>query len=143
MSTEFTDRVRADDVLKWEVEQRFCRNSVQIKNTSAGAVIAGEIRPGALLRNNGGTWETLLNANVGDVDGIVIDSRPVEAIAAGATSVKSYQILVRGPALVNLSQIPLVDLNDVTYTSATLIAALKALGIQFLEEAATVETQTY
>lgn len=143
MSTSYTDLPTMSDVLKYCVDEAYCFDAVFIKNTSGQICSAGEIFAGCLLRNNAGVWETLLNANVSSVAGIVIDARKIEAIGIGSTSLVRYKILVRGPARINHDALPLADLAGTTYTAATLTTALAALGIVYHEESPTIGTQTY
>lgn len=143
MPTVLTDRQRVYDFLKWEVEPRYCRAAGTIKNIANADLAAGDIVPGTPLKLNGSNWEIALAADKDTVDGFFIDERKSEAIDAGETSVKEYQILARGPALVNKDAIPTLDPDGGALTAGNVQACAVALGIRFLAEPPHAEEQLY
>lgn len=140
----FEDRDRGYDLLKWEVEHRFCRDAVTIKNVCGNTVPAGGIGVGYPLNLNGSQYETAVATGEAGVDAIVIDPRKIPELADDEITAEKYQVLVRGPALVNKSAIPTNDATTAAtaFTLATLVTRLAALDIQVLVEPATEEIQT-
>lgn len=104
--TTLTNRKRGSDFVKTEWEQRYTRVSGTIKNQTGVAVAQGAIKPGQPLNLNGTQWETLNVGSEAGADGFFVDDRVVPAIGIGATTDLEYDILARGPALVNLDVVP-------------------------------------
>ncbi len=141
----FTDQNRGYDVVKMELDQLYTRTAGTLKNLTGGAVVAGAIRAGSPLNLNGTQWETINVGQESTADGILVDSRPIPALGIAGITELEYQILVRGPALVNLDAIA-EDPDGTTgaYTAATLEARLLALvpPIIVLREPVTQGVQT-
>lgn len=145
MPTVFTDRKRPYDFVKYELDQRYTRVTGTVKNKTGGSIVAGAIKPGQPLNLNGTQWETVDVGGESGVDGFFVDHRIPEALANDAVTALEYQILVRGPALVNLDAVP-VDTDGTTgaFTLATLKTRMEALSppIIVLREPTTTQEQT-
>lgn len=138
-----TDRLRISDLVKWEVNSLFCRDSVKVKNTNAAALPAGGLTLGTPLVNNAGVWETAQTTQENTIDGIFLGNdsdRISEALAAGATTAGYYQILIRGPALINKAILPSTDGDGGALVLATMLTTLAALNILPLTEPAAAAT---
>lgn len=137
-----TSTHRPYDFLKWEIEQRYCRTAGTIKNVTGGTIESGAIKPGQPLNLNGTQWETADSGGESGVDGFFVDHRKHESLADDEITAKEYQILVRGPALVNISAVPGDNVDGTAYVEADLITRARALGIEVLRESPTTGEQT-
>jgi hypothetical protein len=139
-----TEPIRTYDFVKMELDQRYNRAAGTIKNTSAVAIAAGASLIGLPVKLNGSQWETVQNPHESQATGFIVDEKPSEAIAAAGTSTLKYQILVRGPALVNRTKIRATDVAGTAFVTATLVTRLESLSppVFTLIEPATVQTQT-
>lgn len=139
------DRVRVYDFVKAELWQPFCRASGTIKNQGTGALTAGQITVGyPLVRISEGVWRTALQADQAAFHGFFIDEGLHEALASAATTVGKYQILERGPAIINQDRLPATDTDGAAFTRATLVATALALNpaIKTFKEPATSQIQS-
>jgi hypothetical protein len=141
--TTLTDRPRASDFVKWEADQRYTRVAGTITNKSGQAMEAGDLKPGYPLNLNGTTWETLDDASEASADGFFVDGRVSPALAIDAATTLEYQILVRGPAIVNLDAVP-APAEGGAYNLADLKTRMLALNppIIVLREPTAETTQT-
>lgn len=142
--TTLTNRKRGSDFVKTEWDQRYNRVAAPIKNMTGGAIVAGAITPGYPLNLNGTTWETLDDAAESSADGFFVDDRITPALANNASTPLSYQILVRGPALVNLDAVP-SSIEGNAYDLAALETRMAALNppiIVMREPTSTTEQTT-
>jgi hypothetical protein len=104
----------------------------KVKNSTGAAVDISKYdmigRPVKLVT---GVWELAIpGTDEATVDGLVFDPQEGIALASAATSPRMFTIMLRGPAVVNLS-------NIVSgFTKATLATALLALSILHKESAA-------
>lgn len=143
--TVFTEQPRPYDFLKEEYDQRYTRTTGTIQNKTGVTIAAGAIQPATPLNLNGTQWETLNVGSESGADGFFIDHRIVPSLANDAISTLEYQILVRGPALVNLDAVPDdPDGSTGPYTLADLKTRMLALvpPIVVLREPATTQEQT-
>lgn len=135
-----TKRQRISDLLKWEVEQRYCRDAATIKNLNTAALAAGGITVGTPLSLSASQYGALQSGNEANVKALFLGNdsdRIPEALAANAITVGKYQILVRGPALIDKDMIPTTDGDGGTIDVAAIMTALNALGIYALVEPTT------
>jgi hypothetical protein len=105
-----------------------------IKNATGGAVdISKYDMIGRPVKLVAGVWELAIpGTDEATVDGLVFDPQEGVVLANNATSARKFTIMLRGPAVVNLS-------NIVSgFTKATLATALLALLILHKESAAVV-----
>ena len=142
MSTVFTSVNRVYDFLKWYTEERYCFAAHAIKNVTGGSILAGAIAPGQPLAESGGTWSTVDTSGEANIDGFFCDPRKTPALVDDGVTPLQYKILVRGPALINLSAIPGDNTTGAAYVSATLITRARALLIEVLVEGPTESEQT-
>lgn len=142
--TVLTERKRSYDALKefLDSQPNYNFEAATIKNVSGVAADAGDLYPGMPLRYNTDHWETINSGGEANTDGIFVDDRCSEAIANGATSVKKYKILARGPATINLDAVG-NDLAGAAYVKADVLAQLVALSPPILQyrDPATTEVQ--
>jgi hypothetical protein len=137
MAVTFTDRARNSDLLKWEVEHRYCRTAGTIQNKSGVTIVKGAMTVGLPVKLVGTQWVTVAAADLANTGGLLLvdDAAAIpEALAADAITAKTYQILTRGPALINKSIIPTTDLAGAAITLATLVTRLATLNIQTMVE---------
>lgn len=130
--TTFTKRLRISDLVKWEVLPLYCRDSGTIKNLNAAAVSAGGLVVGTPLIYSSSQWGILQSGSEASCGGLFLGNdsdRINEALAANAITVGKYQILTRGPAIVNKSVIATADGDGASYNMTTLLATLATLGI--------------
>lgn len=116
-----TEPKRVHDLLLFEVDQRFCRESVTVANDTGAAAtfVIGQ------------TLE--LDTNHYDVaDGTAFNAILLENLdeLANGASVAKVAVLVRGPALVNASEL----VFDSSATSASQLATMLAAGIKTVSE---------
>lgn len=145
MATVFTDLDRSYDLVKMELDQRYTRTSGTIKNVTGGTIAAGAIKVGTPLNLNSTQWETIDKTGESAADGIVVDQRLIPSLANNGITTLEYEILCRGPALINLDAIaddP--DGSTGAYVTADLKTRLAALNppIMTMLEPTTTETQT-
>jgi hypothetical protein len=145
--TTFTDRVRISEFLKWEIEQRYTRDAKTIKNLNAAALGAGGIVVGTPLTLTAGQYGVMQTGSESSLAGFFLGNDPdriPEALAANAITVGKYQILVRGPALIDKDLIPTVDGDGGSLNVTSIMTAANALGIYALNEptASATSTQT-
>ncbi len=144
-SAVFTDRSRGYDFVKDEYDQRYTRTAGTIQNKTGGSIAAGAVGVGSPLNLNGTQWETLNVGSEASIDGFVVDSKLVPALANDAITPEKYQILIGGPGLINLDQIP-VDPDGSTgvYDLAAIKTRCAALvpPLRTMREPATTQTQT-
>lgn len=119
------------DLLRWESKEDggHTREAAVIKNSTAAIVTLADPL-GTPLKLVAGVWEIALNADVATVDGLLLHTEPIAAIAIGATTTRKYLILARGPAIISKAGLPVNDPAGTPWTTATLIATLLALGIK-------------
>lgn len=142
--TTLTERSREYDFLKHFYHPEYCFEVGTVKNNSSVDADAGDIGPGLPLLLNSTQWETVAAGSVSGMDGFFIGDGdvPCEAIAAAATSVKSYRILVRGPAIVNLDAVP-VDIDaGAAYNKTTIRTAIRAFVPPIMEYREPTQTST-
>ena len=135
-----TKRLLISDLVKWEVFPLYTRDSATIKNLNAAAITAGSLQPGTPLSLSAGQYGILQSGNEANVKSLFLgnDSDWIhEALAANAITVGKYQILVRGPAIINKSMIPTTDGDGGAIDVAAICTALLALGITTEVEPAT------
>lgn len=141
----FSSPQRVFDVVKFELDQRYTRKSYPIKNTSGTAMTAGMLAPGYPFDLVSANMEPLLTTAEANCAGLYVDHRPSPVLANGATTTLEYDFLVRGPALVNASALPVLDMEGATLVPATIMTALAALSPPILgmaqPAAASVSTQ--
>jgi hypothetical protein len=142
MSKVFTSVNRVYDFLKWYTEERYCFATGTIKNVTGGTIDAGAIKPGQPLNLNSTQWETINTSAEAGVDGFFVDPRKHEQLADDAITEEEYKILVRGPALINVSAVPGDNATGAAYVTADLITRARALLIEVLIEGATESEQT-
>lgn len=129
MSVLEQSEVRTSDFVLDEYDQRYTRMAVKIKNNTGVALAAGAIQVGHPLTINGTDYETTNAGGEAAFDMFVIDPRVVEALAIGATTELEYEVLVRGPALVNVDAIPDTDPDGASALDKTaLVTAMKAFN---------------
>lgn len=135
--TNFTDRVRVNEFLKWEVDQRFCRDAQTIKSTGTATLLGKNLLPGTPLKLVGSQYVVAKAADDASVVALFLgnDSSYIpEDLATNDITANKYQILVRGPALINADLIPTTDVDGGSHTLATILTALKTLNILPLRE---------
>lgn len=143
--TTLTERVTISDLLRWEVNQLYCRDAKTIKYTGAGTAAAGAIKVGHPLKLVSTQWVTVLGTDEASTIGLFLGNggeRTPEALAQNAITAQKYQILIRGPAIVNKSQIPTTDPAGTALTLATIVTALAAINIYTMTEGSVSATQT-
>lgn len=129
MTTVFTDRIRAADLVKALWDERYQMVAVTIQNKTGVATAAGAIGVGSPVNLNGSQWETINVGQESTSDGLVIDNAIIPALAINGITDNKYRVLVRGPALINLDAIPDdPDGATGTYTLADLATRLAALN---------------
>lgn len=120
-----------DDILAWVASQEYSIVAAPIKNATGSSKTISDVI-GTVLKDNAGTWELLLNADIADVEGVVVgltnDDGQEITLASGATSSQKYLIAVRGPMILNKDGINSKDVAGTTITMATLVTALAALN---------------
>lgn len=143
--TTFTDRARISDLVKWEVNPLYTRDSATIKNLNAAAVSAGGILVGTPLSLSASQYGILQSGNEANVKALFLGNdsdRINEALAANAITAGKYQILVRGPAIINKSMIPTTDGDGQAIDVAAICTALLVLGITTEVEPTSAATGT-
>lgn len=86
-----TDRSRGYDFVKDEYDQRYTRTSGTIQNKTGGAIVAGAVCVGSPLNLNGTQWETIDATAESGIDGFLVDSKLVPALASnGITPLSSW-----------------------------------------------------
>lgn len=145
-SAVLTDRVRVYDLVKDEYDQRVTRAAGTIKNPSATTAAQGAIQVGYPVKQVGTQWTLLLSGDEANVGGLYLgdpSTQPfMEALAQNAVSKLNQQVLYRGPAVVDQNKIATTDVAGASFTTATLVTALLALGIHMLSEPPTSQQQT-
>jgi hypothetical protein len=108
--------------------------SASIKNANGSAVdISKYDMIGYPVKLVSGQWTlAIAGTDEGTVDGLVFDPQEGLALANNGISARKFTIMLRGPAVVNLSNIV------AGFTKATLAATLLALLILHKESAAVV-----
>lgn len=133
-----------DDLLKWEVNSAFCRDSGTILNDMGGSSIELTDPVGVVLSSDGAGGYKL--TEVGDETNaiaLVLQGPTIPIILNAARSPDEYLFLARGPAIVNEDTVKLTDPDGTgTLTLATVKTALEARSIRFLSEPANIEEQT-
>lgn len=127
-----TKRALISDLVKWEVFQLYTRDAATIKNLNAASVAAGGIVVGTPLSLSAGQYGILQTGNEANVKALFLGNdsdRINEALAANAITAGKYQILVRGPAIINKSFIPTTDGDGGAIDVDAICTALLALGI--------------
>lgn len=139
-----TERARVYDFVKRFDSKEYCFDAVTIKNTAGVALDAGAILPGTPLLYNTDHYELVAAGSVSGMDAFFADDQPSEELAIGATSTKKYQILKRGPAIVNLDQIPADLYTGAAFNLTTVADAIAAFNppIEVFREPETSTTQT-
>jgi hypothetical protein len=143
--TTFTDRNRIQDLIKYEVDQRFTRDAQTIKNLNAAAIGANTLAVGTPLSLSAGQYGILQTGDEANVKALFLgtDSSIIhEALAANAITAGKYQILVRGPAIINRSIIPTTDGDGGTIDVDAVCTALAALNIVTMKEPVSTATGT-
>lgn len=123
----------AGDVLIHEESAIVCRDSVVIANQTAAAFTAV---PGQPIDASGNV--VLATAEASTV-GLLLES---VALGASETTALKYGIVARGPCVIDEQSIALVDSAGASYTVATIVTALEALGMTVRQEPTVSSTQT-
>jgi hypothetical protein len=113
--------VRVSDVVQWETDPRYTRESVRFENDTGAAASFGV---GHVLEDDtthmqpadGTAFGAILLQDLGEV--------------ANAAGVDNVAVLVRGPAIVNQDALTW----DAGATQATVITAMATAGIQVVQE---------
>lgn len=125
MATPTQEPINIGDLLKWEVDKRFCRKKLALK-----AATAQSVEIGSPLRDNTG-YILVVNGQEANITAIALEN--VEA-----TGDEEIMCLVRGPAIIDKDRLHLE--TDVTWVEIE--SVLQALGILGLAEPATREEGT-
>lgn len=118
------------DFLIHEESGQVCRESKTVTN-STGALLT--LPAGYPMDDN----VPVVQGGEAGCDGLLLETQIFEI-----GEVRKVAVLARGPAVINKNALPLVDRSDDTFTLATLVTALTALGIICRAEATIQGEQT-
>ena len=115
-----TSKKNIHDVLLWELEQRYCREPIEL---TEGEYEIGEVIAGA----------TLGASSVGAVPEIT-DAICLEGVTIPSGETWEVKALARGPALVNMDEIVKATEDETDAALRTRLANLCEQGIKFVRE---------
>lgn len=141
------EQLYIQEILVWIPDNRFDYAIVAMPLTNTtGAERTIEDVIGLPINESSGSYLMVLNANVANIDGIVVGvcdgSDQTLTLANNATSEGKYFILVDGPAIINQDKIHTADPAGTNYTMATVLTSLLAKKIKTNAEPQFQETIT-
>ncbi len=131
------------DLVRAEWHRGYCFVEAVVKN-SGSANLLGTRLLGQPMKKISTVWNFVLTTDEANTTGILFYDKPFPSLAAAATSVDRYLILVRGPALIDQDALPVLDVNAATLVPATIATALAALKPPIIaqRELSPTKTQT-
>lgn len=125
----------------YEADVQYTRESHILRNPTAGAVVLTDpvLYP---VNLNAGKMELAVSGGEAGVDGLLLATEDFESQAATSDYTKKQAILVRGPAIVRKSALPVNDVDDVEFVQADLITRLAALSPPILVHSEPTQTTT-
>lgn len=138
-----TQNTRHGDILIFELTPEYNRVSAKVKNGGAAAVDILDPMGFPVKSDGAGGYAIAYAGDEASVIGLIIFNKEL-AIVNAQYSLFAVPIIVRGPAVFDASNLPLLDAAAApgTFNQATLQSTLKALNIIPLVEPAIVATQT-
>lgn len=107
------------DLLRYESNPLYTRESAPIRNAS-GATVTLTNPLGTPLKLVGGVWTIAVIADVAIIDGFLLETDDLDPIAATTTTVKQFNILKRGEAILDIAGLPALDPVGATWVKATI-----------------------
>jgi hypothetical protein len=140
MST-LTEGSKIGDLVRHEYDPNYCRENAVLRNAT-GATVAAQASPlGIVVKRSGAKWVPVLATDEANAAGLLLCTDP-DALPSKANNTDysgTFVFLFRGPAKIAKAYLPTADVAGTSYTMATLVSRLEALGIQVLTEHATIE----
>lgn len=121
---------KVGDLVKMELDRRYTRRNKAF--TAVGSSLGNFSPLGALVDAAGNEVAAASQANA---KGVVVTD---DLIADG----DKVNFIERGPAIINKGALRTADTAGASYTMATVVSTLEALGIRVVDEIAVTETQT-
>lgn len=141
MPTVRTLGKRLSDGIQFELHPAINRVSGTFRNAS-GSTIADAYVLFQPVKLSGGKWVPVLATDEASATGLVLIQDLIASLATATDYAVKAAILKKGPLVFNKDALPAADVTGTSFTIATLVTALEALGFTFVTEPATVETQT-
>lgn len=137
-----TEKKTEGDVIRYELRNDYCRDKVEVYNRTNAAITISDPMCWPLIADESvsGAMQLAKAGDEASVIGLLIRTKPYSAVADNAHSTE--RVLVRGPAIIDKTQLPTVDDDAAGFTLATIVTALKALGIKSNAEPGVIATQT-
>lgn len=136
-----TKRKVLGDVLKYLLSSFFCLESATVKNTSGSTVTVTE-PVGYPVKLTGSQLCLAVAGDEANVVGLILTQSSFEELANNAITAGPHSILKRGPAVVDLDQLPTLDCEGAAFNVTTLATRLLTLDIVCRSEPETVSEQT-
>lgn len=112
------------DLLVSKFDAHYCFDGRKIANASGADQSLKTI--GLPVKTSGDDWVVVLATDEASTEGLLIETRAID-VANGEKSQRPMNVLVRGPAVVDISAFPDNDPAGTAYTKATIKTALEAL----------------
>lgn len=113
------------DLLVSHFDPAYCFEGRKIANASGSDQTITTI--GIPVKTSGDDWVAVLATDEANTEGLLIETRSIN-VADGEKSQSKMNVLVRGPAVVDISAFPDKDPAGTAYTKATIKTALEALS---------------
>lgn len=126
--------------IAYEVNPAFTRQSYTMRNTVGQAETLTDpmLYP---VNLNAGKMELAVSTGEAGVDGLLIATEDFDEVANNTDYAKKQLFLVRGPAIVRKSALPVNDIEGVAFVQADLITRLAAMDILVQSEPDQITTQ--
>lgn len=129
------------DLIRAEWHRGYNYVEAVIKNSGSSNLLDARLL-GQPMKKISTVWNFVLTTDEANTTGIFAHDKPMPSVAATATTVDRYLILVRGPALINQDALPVLDVNAATLVPATIATALAALSPPIIAQRELSPTRT-
>lgn len=124
------ERQYQDDIIRWELYDGYTKKAVTVHNRTGSTITSADVM-GQPLRPDSGVatdYRFLMATEESYCNALLLHhgSFAVNTLANAATF--KTKAIVRGPAIIDASRIPALDVAGGSLTAATLITALQALN---------------
>lgn len=149
--TTLTEKRRAGDLLKWEVDPRYTRGVGSLTPGATANAATNKSLLGLPVEVAYGTYAAggrlpltiteVLDGSEANANAVIIDDRLFD-VAASTLIDAEIDVLAAGPALINADMVMTSDLAGNPYDMDALLGALYAVGIHHTSESESTEEQT-